>query len=51
MYTKPHYFLCMHVQIKHNLYIQIQKLIKQTFMNVLQMNRNTKGYALLPYIG
>jgi hypothetical protein len=34
---KPHYFLCMHVQIKHN---QIQKLRKKNFVHVLQMSRN-----------
>jgi len=37
-YTQePHYFLCMHVQTKHN---QIQKLRRKNFMHVLQMSRN-----------
>jgi hypothetical protein len=46
MYTRPHYFLCMHVQTKHNVEIQIQKLTKQNLMHVLQMNRNDNSFKL-----
>jgi hypothetical protein len=37
----------MHVQIKHNVWIQIQKLTKQTIMHVLQMNRNDNKFKLI----
>jgi hypothetical protein len=36
----------MHVQTKYNAYIQIEKLTRQTFTHVLQMNKNDNRFKL-----
>jgi hypothetical protein len=49
MYLRISLFLWMHVQTKHNVYIQIQKIIKQLYECCkwnLQMNKNTKLFKL-----
>jgi hypothetical protein len=54
-YTITLLFLCMHVQTKQNLYIQIQKIIKQLYecitkwkgMTKLSISFAYKGWAVL----
>ncbi len=50
-YTIALLFLCMHVQNRHNVYIQIQKIIKQLYECITKWKGMTKLSNSFAYIG